>query len=622
MTGMAERWIRFLRQYGPIPHNDSMFDEDILRSSARLGMQPIAFPHPLQADLLAGFSDPSLTPVSTVLTGTAGDGKSHLCGRVWNHLGGDAKVWASDDIYFELPLDRCGRKLTLHVIRDLTALPEADPAGRYASKASLLDHLSASLFDPNTSDLFLLAANDGQLIEGWRKLGPGNYTTPAHQLFEARLMGDPDPKPGARLAFLNLSTIPSTRILDLSLAALLGHDGWQHCYLEADPEGFFGPACPIRKNFELLQTPLVQDRLRSLFKLCDYNELHTPIRRVLMLLSNAILGHPEVRDRLLLPRDIRHVLNRGTAHQASLYSNLFGANLSATKRETLEIFSYLTRFGIGQETTNRIDNILIFGREDEALRPYYDRLIAGDSFFGATPRFIAAQRAYVDSPEQTEGDRQPFLDMLVEQRRALFFKIPHELEEELKLWHLTVFTRAGEYLLEVADPLLAGRRVARRIVARLVNGLNRIFTGMLMAADRELLLATSLSYSTARISQLLEDRVSIAPRGRHERIDVVLEGDYPALSVHLPDGSLRTLRLNLTRYEFLTRVSEGALPGNFSRECYEDILAFKSSLLAAAAEARRSLAAADEAADYVSFRLLSLDDMGNPVDHIVEVAHA
>ena len=43
----GERWIRFLRQYGPLPQNDNMFDEQIRRSASRLGVNPIAFKHPL-----------------------------------------------------------------------------------------------------------------------------------------------------------------------------------------------------------------------------------------------------------------------------------------------------------------------------------------------------------------------------------------------------------------------------------------------------------------------------------------------------------------------------------------------------------------------------------------------
>ena len=620
MTGASERWIKFLRQYGPIPRNDNMFDEHIRKSAGRLKVHPISFKHPLEEDLLAVFDSETL-PQNAVLTGTAGDGKSHLCGRVWQALGGSSEEWATDEVYFQLHSTAGGQPTLVHVIRDLTALPDKDPKGRYTTKAALLEHLSTILFDPTAGELFLLAANDGQLIETWRKVASGLAASRAGAVFEARLMDDVDPEQGARLAFFNLSRVPSATVFDLSLDAFLDHEGWQDCYAEAEEDGFFGPDCPIRKNYELLNTPLVRSRLRALFQLCDFNELHAPIRRVLMLLANAVLGHPDARDRLLLPRGVRGVLSKGTRYKASLYSNLFGANLSSTKRESLEIFDYLGRFGIGHETTNRIDNILIFGSQDDTLRKYFDLLIEPDSFYGNTKRFRAAQREYIETPEAITDDRHVFVEMLTEQRRGLFFKIPDNLTGELKLWDLSVFTGAGEYLADVAAPLWNGERVSRRIVGRLVKGLNRIFTGMLVETERELLLATSLSFSGARISQLLADRIAVAPRGgRAEKVDIALRNDFPSLDVHLPDGTVRSLRLNLTRYEFLMRVGDGALPGNFSRECYEDILAFKSALLSAVNQAH--IASGDDDQSGLTFHLLSLDASGNPIDDVVEVSRA
>jgi hypothetical protein len=593
-----------------------MFDEHIRRSAGRLGVAPIAFQHPLEEDVLSAFTSDDNRARVVVLTGTAGDGKSHLCGRVWQVLDGPAADWASDNVYFSLRAKRAQDTITLHVIRDLTALPEQDPEGRYESKAALLHLLSKALFEPG-SDMFLLAANDGQLIETWRKLGSEGAAAKARNMFEARLMEDDDPEPGEALRFFNLSTVSSAKVLTLALNALLAHSGWEACYSDAEVEGFFSSRCPIRRNYELLREPLVQSRLQALFQLCDYNELHTPIRRVLMLLSNAILGHPSAKDRLLLPKDVQGLIAADDIHSASLFNNLFGANLGSTKRESLEIFDYLGRFGIGYETTNRIDNILIFGAEDENLQQYYEVLIANDTFYGATSRYRAAQHAYVEAPEVTNGDRHLFLDMLTAQRRGLFFKIPHEWEDELSLWKLTVFTGAGDYLNEVARPLIAKERVTRYVVTGLVSGLNRIFTGMLVSSERELLLATSLSFSSARVSQLLEDRIAVAARGRPEKVEVTLRRGFPHLDVYLPNGTVRSLRLNLTRYEFLMRVSEGALPGNFSRECYEDILSFKSALLAAAAHSRSP---DDDETEELSFRLLSLDEAGNPVDEVVEVA--
>jgi hypothetical protein len=612
----GEKWIRFLRQYGPLPRNESMFDEHISRSARRLKIRQISFKHPLEDALFSVFRTGAGEPRSVVLTGTAGDGKSHLCGRVWEMLGGSSKEWSTNEIYFQLKnVVIGGRTVTVHVIRDFTALPDTDDAGRYVDKSELLSRMAASLFADEPEDVFLLTANDGQLMEAWRKAS-GTDAVRTRGMLEARLINEADPEPDAKLTFLNLSTVSSTAVFDLVSAALLEHEGWSRCYEEQQEFGFFGPRCPIRRNYELLKAPLLQSRLRSLFQLCDFNELHTPIRRVLMLLVNAILGHPEAKEQLLLPGDVRGVVERGAGYKASVYGNLFGANLAGTKRESLEIFEYFSRFGIGQETTNRIDNILIFGAEDEKLLPYYQSLMVEDAFYGATDRFRAAQHDYVEGPENVTGDEHEFLDMLVDQRRALFFKIPPDLADELELWHMTVFTGAGEFLNDVAGPLKAGQPVGRKIVERLVKGLNRIFTGMLVSTERELLLATSLSLSTARVSQLLEDRIPVRPRGQ-ESVEITTRRGFPSLDVSLPGGKLCSLRLNLTRYEFLMRVSAGALPGNFSRECYEDILAFKSSLLSTAKPHETESGATE-----LSFRLLSLDPMGNPIDETVEVAVA
>jgi hypothetical protein len=102
-------------------------------------------------------------------------------------------------------------------------------------------------------------------------------------------------------------------------------------------------------------------------------------------------------------------------------------------------------------------------------------------------------------------------------------------------------------------------------------------------------------------------------------VEITARRGFPFLDVSLPDGTTRSLRLNLTRYEFLMRVSDGALPGNFSRECYEDILAFKSALLAATAQSR-PVADGDKPKELM-FRLLTLDAAGHPVDNVVEVTN-
>jgi len=112
------KWINFLRKYGPIPRNDNMYDETIQRVARRSKIKPILFEHPYQDRILSCFKDDA--PVSVILTGTAGDGKTHLCRQVWNELGGEEDKWASDNPYLSLEKEYPAEKKTIHFIRDLS----------------------------------------------------------------------------------------------------------------------------------------------------------------------------------------------------------------------------------------------------------------------------------------------------------------------------------------------------------------------------------------------------------------------------------------------------------------------------------------------------------------------
>ena len=184
-----------------------------------------------------------------------------------------------------------------------------------------------------------------------------------------------------------------------------------------------------------------------------------------------------------------------------------------------------------------------------------------------------------------------------------------------------MFQYAGEYLGRVVNVLKAGGKVELPILSRLVRGLNRIFVGMLVRSERELFLATSLSFSNARVSRMLEERISVKRR-LGEYVDIgLLPSGAPCLNVALSADVIKPFKLNLTRYEFLSRVAAGALPNSFSKECYEDLLAFKSQLLGALEHRRR--ADGDEPnGSVLTFRLLELDESGNPAEQTVEVAHA
>jgi hypothetical protein len=591
-----------------------MYDESIQRAARRNGVRPIVFDHPSHSRVLSIF-DPEHEPRSVILTGTAGDGKTHLCRNVWEKLTGDTGGLVDPLVHASCTYG--GKKIHVHIIKDLSEWAPQGGATWEPAKEEILRRFCRSIFDPSPSEVFLVAANDGQLIESWRRLADDPYVSRARKVFETLLVEDKQDVPDVHLTFFNLSRGSSAALFDRTFDAFLNHEGWAECQkMDAGDQDFFGANCPIRHNYELFQNALVRKRLRALLELCDFNGLHVPIRQILLLLANGVLGHPDVKDCLMRPNDIQALIQRGTVSKASLYNNIFGGNLPENRRDSITVFDYLDRFRIGHETTNRVDNILIFGDADDKFRAHFDLLVRSDRFYGADEQYRAAQLDYLEGADD-EGKHKPFLQQLVSKRRGLFFVIPERLEDELALWELTVFKYAGEYLSRLVAPLRAKRSIDQPIVGRLIRGLNRIFAGMLVTTDRELLLATSLSFSNAKISRLLEDRVSVRPR-LHEKVEITFDGIVPKLTVCLTEDITRSLDLHLVRYEFLSRVAEGALPSSFSRECYEDILAFKGQLLAALAE-RQNLHKDLETEHSLTVRLLNLDDSGNPVEEIIEV---
>jgi hypothetical protein len=89
--------------------------------------------------------------------------------------------------------------------------------------------------------------------------------------------------------------------------------------------------------------------------------------------------------------------------------------------------------------------------------------------------------------------------------------------------------------------------------------------------------------------------------------------------VYLEQARRTVLALNVLRYEFLSRVAEGALPSSFSRECYEDILSFKSRLLREWMDMRRAYGEEVATPDEMQLRLLELDARGKLVTKALTV---
>lgn len=579
-----------------------MYDESIQRALKRHRIVPITLPAPLVDRLVTNFGGD--TPISHIITGTAGDGKTYHCREVWTALGGDPAVWNDGAKVQTLSIG--GRSLV--IVKDLSELRDDESAALIANFARDVTNSEASTF-------YLLAANHGQLLEKLKSASSSSEIERVTAAIEELLVTGTNPDSAIAVDLDDLSRSPAAAMAMRIIDEITEHEGWEGCGSCAANTG--DNICPIFENRRRLVGEGDHDpfkrRITALIELSERNGSHFPVRQLLALVANSLLGHPDARDSLMSCNEVPSIVQSGRADLASIYRNIFGENLRPSKAEKTELFRKLNAFGIGAETSNRVDNLLVYGADDPAYADDYARLVLADPVYGATPSYVTAQRVYLEGAEGS--DRGAFLTALRSQRQRLFFTMPEELVVDYDLWDLTVFRYAGLYL-DVAAKVADKQPVPRQAVTMVVRGLNRIFTGMLAQNQDELVLATSGSYSQSKRSPLLDELISV-PRQGGEEVSILADGAGGfCVSVKLLRGNEIppvTLSLSPTRFEFLGRVAEGALPSSFSLECHEDLLAFKARLLSET-ENRRKLDGDDELNDgELMLRFIDLGSDGRAV---------
>lgn len=585
----ASAWVRFLRSYGPTPNNLTMFDEYVSGAVVRARVQPINLSTPLLEKMIQHIE--SKTPGSVLIAGTAGDGKTYHCRALWNCIGGDPKVWASKGNVKEWPLAD-GR--TAVFIKDLSEFngEESDLP---------LQRLEKSVLQGDDSEVVILAANHGQLLDRLRDLGKRQGRThPLRKPLQERfLQAGPPPD---RLAVFDLSRTTNRDTLEEVIKAVAGHSEWSNCKtcsLKAD-----GRVCPIDENRRRLLGETdggqLARRLGDLMEIARLNGLHLPVRDLLALCSNIVLGHSDAKvakENLMTCADVAKIQSEGLVGNASVYANAFGANLPKRRASDRPVFKAMASFGVGEETTNAVDGLLVYGKDDSRLEADFERLVNHDQVYGATAEFRATQNAYLEGHEgaRLEGGSAEFLEMLEVQRRRLYFTLP-ESEQNYPRWSLTAFRFAGDYL-EIIESLKTKRPVSEPIRGRISRGLNRVLTGLLLENVDRIFIASSGGFTQSRVSVLCDHETNSRRQGgTGMAIKLDDETGRPQLDISLSPGPGNSVSFDLTpiRHEFLSRVADGALPASFSNECLEDLLAFKAKLLRKAEIVRNSRSADDD----------------------------
>ncbi|MGO7532762.1 hypothetical protein [Rhizobium leguminosarum] len=576
----GERWVSFLRGYGPVGRRDGMYAETIRDLADSYRIEPLRFPHPFEEQIYHALRPAEGVLTNLILTGTAGDGKTTLCNELWERLGGDdsRRRGRNRKSYASLPVETPSGERLVHFIFEFSGFAPDQGQEWPEEKHDLVKRFAASIIDPDPTEFFVVAANDGKLVNEWDGLPAGSSARRLNSIIEELLSSGHSGRADLHLLFLNLSRMSTKSTLKAAIKCLLGRSEWS-CFETEGDDPAFGPASPLWKNHKLLSDPAIQRRLESLAELCDANGFHVSIREILLLLVNGMLGHEPSGDNVMRPMDLRTVAEEGRFYEASLYQNVFGANLKEQRREQFAVFNYLNGFRIGFETSNIHDALVVFGPDDQDLSADHGRILAADDQFGYNPYFEARRTAYLNADED-RTDTSPFLDALVSERRRLFFRLSDD-DPRFDPWKLTVFEAAGIFQKEVLWPLAVEKPVEMRALSLLVQGLNRVWTGMLIGEAETLYLSAGLDFSSARVSDLYLNEVPIQGGLYGNEITVRYDPDLelPVLRVAIDENHYVDFTLLLRRFEFLIRVAKGALPSSFSKECYEDVIAFKTKVL-------------------------------------------
>ncbi|WP_223119854.1 AAA family ATPase [Salinicola corii] len=490
----ASAWVRFLRSYGPTSNNLTMFDEYVSSALGRARVKPISLSAPQLEDMVRHIESKALG--SILIAGTAGDGKTYHCRALWERIGGAPRDWAAKGNVKELHLAD-GRLAVF--IKDLSEFngEESDIP---------LQRLERSVLEGENSEIVILAANHGQILDRLRDLGRRqDRTHPLRKPLQERfLQAGPAP---ARLAVFDLSRSTSRKTLEEVVEAVAGHPEWEsckRCALKAD-----GKVCPIDENRRRLlgesDGGQLSRRLGDLVEIARLNGLHLPMRDLLALCSNMILGCSDAKhakENLMTCADVAKIQESSDLGKASVYVNAFGANLPKRRASDRPIFKAMSSFGVGDESTNAADGLLVYGKDDSRLQADFARLIARDPIYGATIAFSTAQDAYLEGYEgaRLEGGSAEFLSMLENQRRRLFFTLP-DGEAGYPHWSMTAFRFAGEYL-EIINALKEKRPVSEVVRGRIAKGLNRVLTGLLLENVDRIFIASSGGFTQSRVSVL------------------------------------------------------------------------------------------------------------------------
>lgn len=553
--------VDFLASYGPEAYASSVYDELVLKAAAAANCEPLDIDQRVIREVVKKVK--SVKPWCIILTGTAGDGKTYTVRKAFEEIGGKEEIWNNADGILEYIYN--GQKIEF--IKDLSEINKK-------KKNGLLPRIHESILG-NGDTTFVICSNYGHLL-GF--LGNGEQPSCGKKLNKiiSEMHRNGNRKyPGINLLFINMSRRTDVIVIDNIIDAIANHKDWKKCKKCRYYNHRSNP-CPIRVNLNILQDrerSNIRLRLKNMIDIASADGKHMPTRQLIMLTVNIILGDKKNRDRAGHP----NLLNCARAKQraddseykyTNPYANVFAENIDEQQRYIYGIYSALKEFGVGYEANSNLDKKITSGCQS----------ISDDKNYGMSI-FKPQRRSYRASKDK---DVDAFCDAMVDQRRRLFFSINYDMERRRdgsqgNPWKLSVFSYGGLYctLLKNESATSEVKKIRRDII----RGLNRIMTGLMTNTNDKLWIIEPKNDHTSG----WEIPIAIRFAGRNHDGAARLSFKSPSISGNAPQvvvtmqrcGRSARLSLRPSLFEYILRVSNGAIPSTFPLDCRMEISRFQ-----------------------------------------------
>lgn len=573
----ASKLIRFLTAYGPDDNNQNLFDENVQTTSAKNGIAAFDLETKDVPEIISILKGKE--PVSVLIAGVAGDGKSYHLRKIWQALGGDPKSWQSKGMPgVEIALAN-GARRQVHFINDLSAYGEPFQ--------TLWDQVSRA----DSGHAFVIACNHGQILTRLRELDDAGARSFADSLEEAFFRAD-SRRPFNHIHLFDLSRTSQSENLYRIIELICTQDGWDACVRQSCD---YLQGCPIRENLKVLwnadeNSPVrvkgstqVTKRLCELVRLAAYDGAHIPVRELFLLTVNAIFGRASLPGKrgsrksagatadCHLVRRMR--LNEIPLVEVSACRNLLGGNLGERARVQKSLFRRLDLFQVGRFGDPYFDNLILTGKNhpDPKKKALFEKYLSDLS-----PMPKESDDGMKDWNEYWE-QRTLWLE---DARRRLFFRW-NEPDIHASVWSLTAYRHAEDFL-KLREQAIEGSEQGSEPEEWLVEGLNRVFSGSPASENKaNILITTNGAESRTPAGGLVVGSISagywnsdVRLRCSSGKADAV-----PVLEFYSQDVKPIQFLLTPRRYEFLAGIAEGLLPSSFSEQCQAEFYSLKATLI-------------------------------------------